>query len=338
MKQKIRSVRTVIVLLFILLVGVMASEVLFGQPAPGGSATGAAGAGGAGEAGAAGGGSRQRTFIIRDVPENLLKIEQIFRSLDVARKQVLIEALIFDVALDDNSAMGIDWSTFLAQPGRAGSLVQFDQTLGIAGGNGSIKFGTLKNEHFTMILKALRGNKRARSLSNPKITTTDGQQATISIGQRIPYYTTTTYPATGGNPPYTFRTTQFADVPISLTVSPTIYEDETIRMQVTPTVTAVVSLIPDSAPWTETRQAQTDVTVRNGETIILGGLITESKSEAQDHVPLFAKVPFLKKIFGKQEKSAKRSELVVFITPTLIQSQKVADFRKASLELPAQTR
>ncbi|MBF0501922.1 MAG: type II secretion system protein GspD [Candidatus Riflebacteria bacterium] len=262
----------------------------------------------------------ETTLIIRETPENLVKIEQIIKSLDVPPKQVIIEAHIFDITLDHNNSTGIDWSTFLTQAGRALPLIQYDHTTGLSGGNGTLRIGTLNNEHFSFLLKGLQGDKRAKSLSNPKITGTNGLPALISVGQRIPYYTTTTYPANGGNPPYTVRTTQFADVPISLTVTPYIYENGLIRMKVVPQITAVVSLIPDSAPWTETRQANTDVTVKNGETLILGGLITESKSDSADTVPLFGKLPLLRKLFSKSEKSAKRSELVVFITPNIIES------------------
>jgi len=265
-------------------------------------------------------GPGEQTIIIRETPENLRKIEEMLRSLDVPPKQVLIEAHLFDIALDNANSTGIDWSALMTQFGRQTPLWQYDHTLALSGGNGAFRFGTLSNEHFTVLLNGLKKNTKARSLSNPKVTAMNNQPATISVGQRIPYYTTTTYPANGGNPPYTVRTTEFADVPIKLDVTPTIYDDGSIRLRVRPEITAVVSLIPDSAPWTETRQATTDVIVRNGETLILGGLITETKSETKNAVPVFDKVPFLKKMFAKNDKSSKRSELVVFITPNIVES------------------
>ncbi|MBF0407823.1 MAG: type II secretion system protein GspD [Candidatus Riflebacteria bacterium] len=301
------GIRAFLAILIISATFVTGFKSAFSQTAPGGMSS-------------SGSSKAENTFIIRDTPQNLQKIEEIIKSLDVAPKQVLIEANIFDITLGDQNSSGIDWSLLMTQAGRKEPLWQFDQTLKLNGGNGALRFGTLSSEHFSILLQGLKGNNRARSLSNPKIAAMNGQSAVISVGQRIPYSTTTTYPANGGNPPYTVRTTQFADVPISLDVTPNIYDDGTIRMKVKPVITAVVSMIPDSAPWTETRQADTEVIVRDGETLILGGLITENKSVNNDSIPILGRIPLLKSFFEKKVKTSKRSELVVFITPKIVES------------------
>jgi len=108
-------------------------------------------------------------------------------------------------------------------------------------------------------------------------------------------------------------------------VTPTIYDDGTIRMKVVPNITAVRSFV-EGVPWTESRTANTDVVVRTGETLILGGLITETKSEDQNTLPILGKIPILKRIFTQTSKSNKRSELVVFITPNIIEGVKGKDF------------
>ncbi|RCK80079.1 MAG: Type IV pilus biogenesis protein PilQ [Candidatus Ozemobacter sibiricus] len=264
----------------------------------------------------------ETTLIIRETPENLLKIEQIIKSLDVPPRQVLIEAHIFDVALDDQNSTGIDWSALMTQLGRTEPLWQFDQTLAPAGGNGVLRFGTLSNEHFTLLLRGLKKNNRARSLSNPKVTAMNGQNALIEVGQKVPYVTTNTTVSNGTT--ITNREVKFEPVPINLSVTPTIYDDGTIRLRVTPTITALRSFV-EGVPWTETRTANTDVIIRTGETLILGGLITESKSEDTNTMPLLGRLPVFKKVFNAVARTNKRSELVVFITPNIIAGERGKD-------------
>ena len=319
MKYGKRYIRLLVpAVLLVLFLGFRLS-ILYGQAA-GGAAGGGGGGGGLG-----GGGSTplESTLVIRETPENLLKIEQIIKSLDIAPRQVLIEAHIFDVSLDDQNSTGIDWSAIMMQLGRQEPLWKFDQTLAPTGGNGAIRFGTLNNENFTLLLRALKSNNRAKSLSNPKVTAINGQQATIEIDQKVPYVTTSTTVSNGTT--ITNRVVNFEPVPINLVVTPTIYDDGTIRMKVVPNITAVRSFV-EGVPWTESRTANTDVVVRTGETLILGGLITETKSEDQNTLPILGKIPILKRIFTQTSKSNKRSELVVFITPNIIEGVKGKDF------------
>lgn len=277
----------------------------FGQAAPAGGGTGGASV------------PLESTFVIRETPDNLKKIEQIIRSLDVPPKQVLIEAHIFDVALDDENSTGIDWSAMMTQLGRQAPLWQFDQTLAPTGGNGILRFGTLSNEHFSLLLRGLKKNNRARSLSNPKVTAMNGQNALIEVGQKVPYVTTNTTVSNGTT--ITNREVKFEPVPINLAVNPTIYDDGTIRLKVTPTITALRSFV-EGVPWTESRTANTEVVIHSGETLILGGLITESKSDDVNAVPVLGRIPLFKKVFNSTSKTNKRSELVVFITPNIVRS------------------
>lgn len=269
--------------------------------------------------GASGGGiPQENTLVIRETPDNLKRIEQIIRRLDVAPRQVLIEAHIFDVVLDDQSSTGIDWSSLMTQIGRTNPLWQYDHSvLGAEGGNGTFRFGTLSQEHFQLVMKGLKKDNRARSLSNPKVTTISGQRATIEVGQRIPYTTTETIISNGTT--QTNRRVQFEDVPINLAVTPNVYDDGTIRMAVQPTITALISFV-EGVPWTEKRTSNTDLVIKSGQTLILGGLITERRSEDRNSVPVFEKIPLVKKLFSTSQKTTKRSELVVFITPNIIRS------------------
>ncbi len=291
-----------------LLVLLLASgaTMVSGQAAPQGGAAGTAGT------------PLENTLVIRETPENLIKIEQLLKSLDLPPKQVLIEAHIFDVVLDDSNATGIDWQALMTQLVRQDPLWSFSQAFpqpAAADSFSSLRFGTLSNEHFSLLLKGFAKNKRAKSLSNPKVVAVNGQTANITIKQEIPYFkpqqtqsnVTTT----------TIQEPVFKVLPITLEVTPSIDDDGTIRMHVKPTITSLVSMV-NGVPWTEERSANTNVLLRSGETLILGGLITENRSTDQNSVPVLGKIPLLKKVFTQNSKTSKRSELVVFITPNIV--------------------
>lgn len=275
-----------------------------------------------GQTGAQSGGSNvspEMTLVIRETPENLARIEQLIKTLDVAPRQVFIEAHIFDISLDNQNSTGVDWSALMTQLGRDTPLWQYDHTvLGDTGSNATFRFGSLSSEHFSILMRSLKTNNKARSLSNPRVTALNGQAANIQISQQVPYITTTTIDTTGGQQ-RTERNVNFADIPISLEVTPMIYDNETIRLNVTPRITSLRSFV-EGVPWTEERTATTDLFVKDGETIILGGLITENQSEERNNTPLLDKIPLARKLFSRKDKSSKRSELVVFITPHIITS------------------
>lgn len=262
----------------------------------------------------------EQTFVIRDTPQNLMKIEQLIRSLDLPPRQVLIEAHIFDVALDHTNSMGIDWGTIMTQLGRSEPLWQFNQTLGQSGGAGSLRFGTLSNEHFTLLLNGLRSNNRAKSLSNPKIIALSGRKSSIAVEQSIVWTETETTYSQAGTAQTTERTSE-KKVPIRLEVVPMIFEDGTMRLKITPEISAVTGFIKTGAPNVESRRADAEIIMNDGETLILGGLITESKSDNKDSVPFFGRIPVVKKLFQRSSQTTKRSELVVFITPNIIGTQ-----------------
>jgi type II secretory pathway component GspD/PulD (secretin) len=305
--ERKKNIQTVLKTLFAVALCLFAAIPLWGQ------------AGGSGDSSEAEITPPEKTIVIRETPANLKKIEQLIKTLDVAPKQVFIEAHIFDITLDEQNSTGIDWSALMTQLGRDAPLWQYDQsTLGETGGNGTFRFGSLSSDHFSLLMKSLKKNNKARSLSNPKVTALNGREATIEIAQKIPYITTTTVDTSGGQQ-RTERVVNFENIPINLVVTPIIYDNQTIRLNVTPKVTSLKSFV-EGIPWTEERTTTTDVFVKNGETIVLGGLITESRSEDKNTVPFFDKIPLIRKLFSKKERNTKRSELVVFITPTIISS------------------
>lgn len=309
--------------LCLLLIGAATGFAQAPAGAPGGQAGGLYGSSGGG------GGSRpsEMTIIIRESPENLRKIEEMVRSLDVPPKQVLIETHFFDIKLDSQEQTGINWTALMTQIAAKGPLWQFNNNLGrydTSGnptGNGVLNFGTLENEHFQILLQGLRKNNRAKSLSNPKVIALSGQQATISVGQQIPYITRSSSVSNGVVVPQV--DVKFKDIPVKLSVTPIINEDETMRLIVNPNVSTLQGYV-EEVPIVEERSATTDVIMNDGETLILGGLITEQHSNTKDTVPFLGSVPVLKNFFTRTDKTLIRSELVIFISPKIIKSCRVS--------------
>jgi type II secretory pathway component GspD/PulD (secretin) len=162
------------------------------------------------------------------------------------------------------------------------------------------------------VLSALAQKGLSKLLSNPKVTTVNNKEAKILVGQRIPY-TTTTVTNTGST-----QMTQFLDVGVKLTVTPTINADRKITLVVHPEVSLFVRA--DAAgPVVGTREANTTVIVNDAETVVIGGLITEQDIKQGTQVPLLGDIPIIGHLFKRQFDTKSRTELLVFLTPQIVE-------------------
>jgi type II secretory pathway component GspD/PulD (secretin) len=148
-------------------------------------------------------------------------------------------------------------------------------------------------------------------LSSPKVATINNKEAKILLGEKYPY-TTQTVNSNG-----TTQETKFLDVGIKLTVTPTINADKKISLQVHPEVSLFSSLTA-AGPRIATREALTTVIVSNGETAVIGGLITDNDQNLAASVPLMGELPIIGHFFKHTTKSKERTELLVFITPQIV--------------------
>jgi type IV pilus assembly protein PilQ len=177
----------------------------------------------------------------------------------------------------------------------------------------AITFGFINNtDLLTATLNALAQKGQTKILSSPKVITVNNKEAKIQSGSRIPF-SITTVAATG----VATQSFQFVDVGIILTVTPTISADERIRLEVKPEVSFPGSVGP-AGPEINTRNAETEVLIRDGETLVIGGLIDEQMRESAQKVPLLGDIPVLGAFFRSTSDSKRRSELLVFVTPTII--------------------
>ncbi|MBI5201287.1 MAG: hypothetical protein HY925_06850, partial [Elusimicrobia bacterium] len=183
---------------------------------------------------------------------------------------------------------------------------------------GAFTMGRVSSNYLlSATLTAAASQGKVKVLSDPKIATINGKAATINITNQLPYVTSNVTPTGTVSTQVTYVTTG-----IQMTVKPTINADGRVTLDVEPNVSQPTALASGAgttgAPGIDSRQAKTTVVVRDGETIVIGGLITDSVSNVEAKVPLFGDIPLLGWLFRKKTTSRQRVELLIFVTPKLM--------------------
>ena len=214
---------------------------------------------------------RSNTVVVTDLPEKVADIEKVINAFDEKTRQVLIDAKIVQVELDDKLSMGIDWTTVFKK-------ITVDQTLtaNLTTG-GTLTIATTMGNGTTLnsIIQVLKTVGNTKIISSPRITALDGQEAKIMVGTKEAYITgTTTTPAAGAVT--TAESVNFVDVGVQLYVTPSVNKNGYVSMKIRPVVSSVGSRIktqasPDGVPIVKTSEAETSVVVKDGVTIVMGG-------------------------------------------------------------------
>lgn len=280
-------------------------------------------------------------LITVNAPRPLLeKVESYINSLKKELyKQVIIEAKIIEVYLEDSSKIGLDWSQVLEDFDLSG-VVSFGDSSGQVypwieaepGEDSPTRFVStiqMASTGFTTLLNAIEKQGESRVLSNPKITVLNGQPALISVGRDVAYIKEVSSEYNADTATYTYTATTDSIVEgIALGVVATVKNDKSAVLQLTPITTEIVGdqiLYEDfgsglrvGVPEVGVREMSTIVTVKNGEMLIIGGLIDSVETEDSDMAPMMNNVPVLKYLFGVEEKVMEKRELVILLTPTII--------------------
>ncbi|MDD5072496.1 MAG: secretin N-terminal domain-containing protein [Candidatus Omnitrophica bacterium] len=276
---------------------------------------------------------RTNTVVVTDLPGKVADIERIINAFDEKTRQVLIDAKIVQVELDDKLTTGIDWQTILKK-------VTVDQKLTAnltSGGTLTISTGFGDGNTFNSVIQALKLVGNTKIISSPRITALDGQEAKIMVGTKEAYITgTTTTPAAGAVT--TAESVNFVDVGIQLYVTPSVNKDGYVSMKIRPVVSSVGSRIkttasPDGVPIVKTSEAETSVVVKDGVTIVMGGLIEDTKIRTVNKLPILGDIPFFGAAFRNVVDETKKTELVIFLTPTIISgdtSQPIPNMKDSS--------
>lgn len=254
---------------------------------------------------------RANSLIISDIPQVIQAMDTIMRALDKPTAQVLIEARLVEVDVNTSQELGVNWSLGnLSNPlanTRAGGSVD----LGVTDPAGTFTFGRLQNGvDINARLSALQEERKAEILSQPSVLINDNEQATILSGKKIPINVLDQ----SGN-----LVTQFFDVAVKLTVAPHINPNNEVLMTLNP----VVSELSGEATVTGgiiilTSEVNTTLLVKDGETVVIGGVIRSKDGRVERKVPLLHAIPLLGHLFSYSVKTLDKTELLVFVTPHVI--------------------
>ena len=251
-------------------------------------------------------------IMVTDVPTNFELIERIIRTLDQENAQINISIKFIETTLKQDEAMGINWSL------RADTSLSFGLGEVISKSGASVNLATLTPMTFAAMLQVLSEDAGTTLLQEPQVTTFNNSPATITVGTTIPVLVPQTEGSMFGATPYTY---QDQNVNVSLSVLPRINENELISMNIDAAVQAITGYVgAEQRPIVSNRTTTTNVMVKNGETLLIGGLIFDQDDLTVGKFPVLGDLPFLRKFFRTNSKKKSQNELLIFITPTIISS------------------
>jgi MSHA type pilus biogenesis protein MshL len=270
-----------------------------------------------------------------DFPENLNRIGNDLELIESAvHRQVMIEAQILEVKLNDDQQAGIDWS---AVTGDGGTL---SQALGT--GTGGLTY-TVSAGSFNALFQALSQQGSVNVLSRPQVATLNNQPAVMRVGTQDIFFTTTTQvdPRTG-TIIQTSETPSTINEGVVLDVTPQISDDGIITMNIHPTITErtgqASSSTGNTVPIVDVRETDVVVRVADGDTVVLAGLISDRLLENESSVPLLSAIPVLGHLFRRSEQEVRKTDMVILITPKIMTVRTAAEFARERLEQQDQLR
>ena len=292
----------------------------------------------------------QNALIVKADPQLMREIESAIQQLDIRREQVLIEAAIIEVEGTDADQLGVQWAMGDISSGIG--LINFDNfgsslkniaagylTGGAAGAGGAIGAGTSlvlgdyregsdgSRKLYGAMIQALKEKTKSNLLSTPSIVTMDNEEAYIVVGENVPFVTGSVTTAGGAANPYT--SIERKDVGVTLKVVPHIGDGGTVRLEVEQEVSGVKDNKGQASDLVTTKRAiKTSILAEHGQTIVLGGLISDNTLHGRQSVPGLGAIPVLGKLFSSEGKSNTKRNLLIFIHPTIVGNS--GDVRKMS--------
>ncbi len=250
---------------------------------------------------------RLNSVVISDTVKNLELIGRAIEELDVKAPQVMIEVLIVNVKLTDELKLGIDWTKL----GTSNNFFTQSLSAVAAAPFGQVDFSVPSGKWtFQGLLDFIETNDDVKILANPKVLVLNNHTATFKSVEEIPYQERTNTSA-GGQ----LETTAFKDAGVTLEVTPQITEDGYIIMHIMPEQSAQTGESVGGIPVVETRNVDTTLRVKDGQTIIIGGLRKVHHSVKEDKIPILGDIPIIGALFRKVDTDKVESEIGVFITP-----------------------
>ncbi|MEM6678150.1 MAG: secretin N-terminal domain-containing protein [Pseudomonadota bacterium] len=309
-----------------------------GQPAGGGGGDGG-GNGGDGGSGEDGGPSeppenavaagpvvvpdvRNNVLLVRSTFEDFEEIERLVKSLDTPLPQLVLEATILEVALNDQLDYGVQF--FLQENGITVRSTQGPAALAdpaLPGLAALANFGAFTGVNIDVLLTALQQVTDLRVVSSPYVSVVSGETAQLFVGDEIPFLTASQESSTDGTVTVT-NEVETRDTGITVNITPVVRPDDTVRMQIFTEVSSAVQegLIDDPTPTISRRRINSDLAVTSGQTVLLGGLIQNRLQLAEGGIPVLRQIPLFGNLFGTKASDVDRVELLILVTPRAIRT------------------
>jgi general secretion pathway protein D len=256
-------------------------------------------------------------LLIRATPRDAELLRQAIQELDVRPLQVLIEVVIVEARRDRQLAFGTDLTLPPTSVGRGNTTIEATQT---GGGLGDfvLRVMDIGRHELDAVLRAGASRGDVQILSRPVLLAANNHEARILVGSQRPFIQVSRSLPT--DTPTRDQVVQYRDVGTRLTVRPTISGDGYVTLEVVQEVNAATTETAFDAPVISTREAATQVLVRDGQTIVLGGLVDRQRDVTSGGVPLLSEVPLLGGLFGRQSRRTAETELFLFLTPRILRT------------------
>jgi general secretion pathway protein D len=261
------------------------------------------------------------SLIIQATAADYAYISETIKKMDVLPRQAIIDARIFEVDLTDNLTFGVNAALQAKSDGSNGEHLTTASIDPSAGALSASTFAFVGNSRQILAaLNALRLKTKVRILEAPSVLALDGMMAQIVVGAEIPYPGTSFTPSVGGST----TSVQYRDTGISLIVMPRISASGSVTLDIAQEVSAPGASVPigdgGSAPSFAKTSVNTTLSVKDGETVAIAGLIRDGNDFSRSGVPFFSQIPILGSLFGRTTRNSHRSELIILITPHVIRT------------------
>jgi len=295
--------------------------------------------------------AQTNALVVNAPPKMMRSLMRIVDKLDIRRAQVLVEAIIVEVIADKTSELGVTWAVDDGSsnnpigvtnfPASGPGVVQLGAALG--GGDGTVTdpsgligegitigVGRLSDSgvSFAAILNALQGNANTNIISTPTIVTTDNEEASLNVGQEVPFVTGS-FSNTGsvGGAVNPFQTIQREQIGVKLTITPQINEGDSLLLKISQEISSIASSSSGAVDLiTNERIIETTVIVEDGEILVLGGLLEDTLREAEQRVPILGSIPVIGALFRTRKTDLVKTNLMIFIRTKILRDSMATSF------------
>lgn len=276
------------------------------------------------------------SLVIIAAPQDFITLKGVIAELDVRRPQVLVEALIMEMGYQRSLELGVEWRTTTDYSGNNTTVVgatNFGEIsslsslatnplagpsgLFLAAIDGTVEVGGVTFPNIGALVKALQKKGDVDVLSTPHLLTTDNEEAEIIVSDNIPFQTSEKFDS-NGNPIYTY---EYRDVGMTLRFTPQINDEDYVKLNLFQEISDVLSVSTggsSNAPSTTKRSAKTTVVIKDGATVVIGGLLQDDSQLTGSSVPCLGDLPLIGALFRSNSRSKDKSNLMIFLTPHII--------------------